>query len=107
MRNRRGESPASRLKEAAAHTGSASPRGKRNIPKDKEEDEEEPIRISSQPEAQPPACRKSKLYRNADIFKEFDQRAFEVNIFTGICQSCCIKVFVCAFDLWDQTYISH
>lgn len=76
---RRGESPASRLKEAA-HTSKASPRGKRNIQKDEETDEEdeEPIRTSAQPEAQPPVCRKSKLYRNAEIFKEFDQRAVEV-----------------------------
>lgn len=79
-RNRQGESPASRLKEAA-QTSKASPRGKRNIQKDGDTDEEgeEPIRVSSQPEAQPPVCRKSKLYKNPEIFKEFDQRAVEVN----------------------------
>lgn len=47
-----------------------------NEDEDEDEDEDSP-RLSKAPDAVPPMCRKSKLYKDPDVFKEFDKTAFE------------------------------
>ena len=42
-------------------------------------DEDYTPRMSVPPSVEPPVCRKSKLYKDPEIFREFDENAFEAS----------------------------